>query len=123
MLAVCSGGKDLKRLILASALAVAGMGAMVTLVAAAPGQCTVSGYETFDCDVTLDGSGLTFALPDGKTFAFTLGEEGVGTGFLIDADATPGQVPDALRELRAVEGQPGCWARDEDFSFCVLVQQ
>ena len=93
------------------------------MAAAAPGQCTVTGFDTFDCDVALDGGGLTFALPDGTTFAFTLIEEGVGTAFLIAADAEPGQRPEELREFRAVDGQPGCWARDEDYQFCVLVQQ
>jgi hypothetical protein len=122
-LTVCSGGKDLKRLIWAAALAVAGCGAMVSLAAAAPGQCMVSGYDTFDCDVALDGGGLTFTLPDGQIFAFTLIEEGVGMAYLIDPKAAPGQRPAELREFRAVAGEPGCWARDEDYQFCVLVQQ
>ena len=113
----------MKRVIWETAMAVAVTGAMATLVAAAPGQCTVTGYDTFDCDVALDGGGLTFVLPDGRTFAFTLIEEGVGTAFLIDADAEPGQRPEELREFRAVESRPGCWARDEDYEFCVLVQQ
>jgi len=110
-------------MILATAIMAAATGAMVTLAAGAPGQCTVTGYDTFDCDVALDGGGLTFVLPDGKTFAFTLTEDGVGTAFLIAADARPGQVPEALREFRAVEGRPGCWARGDDFEFCVLVAQ
>ena len=123
MLAVCSGGKDLKRMIWATAVAAAVTGAMATLAMAAPGQCTVTGYDTFDCDVALDGGGLTFELPDGRTFAFTLVEEGVGTAFLIAADAEPGERPEELRAFTAVEGRPGCWARDEDYEFCVLVQQ
>ena len=113
----------MKRMIWAAAVMVAVTGGMVTLAAGAPGQCTVTGYDTFDCDVALDGGGLTFALPDGKTFAFTLVEDGVGTAFLIEADAGPGQVPDELRDFRAVEGKPGCWARGDDFEFCVLVAQ
>lgn len=96
---------------------------MVTLAAAAPGQCTVTGYNTFDCDVALDGSGLTFELPDGRVFAFTVIEEDVGTAFLIDDDAEPGQRPEELHEFRAVEGKPGCWAREQDYEFCVLVRQ
>jgi hypothetical protein len=110
-------------MILATAIMAAATGAMVTMAAATPGQCTVTGYDTFDCDVALDGGGLTFALPDGTTFAFTLTEEGVGTAFLIAADAAPGQPPEALHEFRAVDGRPGCWARDEDYEFCVLVEQ
>ena len=120
---VCSGGKDLGRMILAGAVAAAAMGAMLTLASAAPGQCTVSGYDTFDCDVALDGGGLTFVLPDGRTFAFTLVEEDVGTAFLIDADAEPGQPPEELRDFRAVDDRPGCWMRGEDFELCVLVEQ
>lgn len=100
------------------------MGAMAAPAAAAtPGQCTVSGYDTFECDVALDGGGLTFELPDGKTFAFTLVEEGMGTVYLVEADAAPGALPEELRGFRALEGQPGCWAREGDFTFCVLVQQ
>ncbi|KRA50205.1 hypothetical protein ASD80_16760 [Devosia sp. Root635] len=110
-------------MIWAAAVVAAAVGAMVTLAAAAPGQCMVTGYDTFDCDVALDGGGLTFALPDGKTFAFTLTEGGTGSAFLIEADARPGQMPEELRDFRAVDGRPGCWARGEDFEFCVLVEQ
>jgi hypothetical protein len=110
-------------MILATALSVVATGAMTTAAMAAPGQCTVTGYDTFDCDVALDGSGLTFGLPDGRTFAFTLIEEGVGTAFMIAADARPGQLPEELREFRPVDDRPGCWARDESFEFCVLVEQ
>jgi len=110
-------------MIWATAIVAAATGAMVTLAAAAPGQCTVTGYDTFDCDVALDGGGLTFELPDGRVFAFTLIEDGVGTAYLIDSAAAPGQVPEALAEFRAVEGKPGCWAREQDYEFCVLVQQ
>jgi hypothetical protein len=113
----------LKRLIWATVIAAAAGGAMTTLAMAAPGQCTVTGYDTFDCDVVLDGGGLTFALPDGRIFAFTVIEDGVGTAYLIDDDAAPGDRPEELREFRAVEDRPGCWARDEDYEFCVLVQQ
>lgn len=110
-------------MIWATAIMAAATGTMVTLAAAAPGQCTVTGYGTFDCDVALDGGGLTFGLPDGKTFAFTLVEEGVGTAFLIEADARPGQPPEELRAFHSVAGKPGCWARGEDYEFCVLVEQ
>jgi len=98
-------------------------GAMATLAAAAPAQCTVTGYGTFACDVVLDGGGLAFDLPDGSVFAFTLVEEDVGTAFVVAADARPGQLPKELHEFRSVEGRPGCWARDAEFEFCVLVQQ
>lgn len=95
---------------------------MAALAVAAPGECSLTGYDTFDCDVALDGGGLTFALPDGKIFAFTLISEGVGTAFLISPDAAPGQRPEELRTFSAIESEPGCWARDEDTRFCVMVQ-
>lgn len=122
-LTVCSGGKDLKRVIWATAIVAAATGALMTLAVAAPGQCTVTGYDTFDCDVALDGGGLTFELPDGTIFAFTLAEDGAGTAYLVDDEAEPGDRPESLREFRAVEGRPGCWAREPDYEFCVLVQQ
>ncbi|SEQ01988.1 hypothetical protein SAMN05428969_1568 [Devosia sp. YR412] len=98
-------------------------GAMAVAAYAAPGQCTMTGYGTFDCDVALDGGGLTFGLPDGRTFAFALEQDGVGTGYLIEADAAPGSRPDEIEDLSPVDGQPGCWARDDDFAFCVLVAE
>ena len=115
-------GQDLKRVIWATALIAAAFG-MTGVAMAAPGQCEFTGYPTFDCDVALDGNGLTFALPDGQTFAFTLEEGGAGLAFLIAPDAGPGQRPDELGEFVALADRPGCWARDEDYQFCVLVQQ
>ena len=96
-------------------------GAMVVAASAAPGQCVVTGFGTFDCDVAVDGGGLTFELPDGQTFAFAVDEDGVGTGYLTAADAAPGARPDEEEDLVAVDGKPGCWARDDDFEFCALV--
>lgn len=110
-------------MVVAAAGAVAGLGLMAVAAAAAPGQCTVTGYGTFDCDVVTDGGGLTFDLPDGRTFAFALLEEGRGSAYLIGADAAPGSLPEELAGFAAVDGQPGCWARDEDFEFCVLVAE
>lgn len=98
-------------------------GAMVVAASAAPGQCMVTGYGTFDCDVALDGGGLTFGLPDGRVFSFAVIEEGGGTAYLIAADAAPGARPEELAGFVAVDGKPGCWARDEDFEFCVMVAQ
>jgi hypothetical protein len=97
---------------------------MVTVASAAPGQCTVSGYDTFDCDVALDGGGLTFALPDGQTFAFALVEEGEGLGYLIAPDARAGQRPDELGTFTPIADEPGCWAGERDVErFCVLVEE
>ncbi|KKC34699.1 hypothetical protein [Devosia psychrophila] len=116
-------GHDLKRMIGVVALAAAVLGAMAVAGYAAPGQCTVSGYSAFDCDVVTDGGGLTFGLPDGRTFAFALMEEGVGMGYLIEADAAPGARPEEIHDLLAVDGKPGCWAREDEFEFCVLIEQ
>jgi hypothetical protein len=99
------------------------MGAMMTAASAAPGACEVTGYGAFDCDVALDGSGLTFALPDGGIFSFALVNEGVGEGYLIAPGSAPGQPPQMQRALRAVEGKTGCWAREDAFEFCALVLQ
>ena len=91
---------------------------------AAPGQCDVSGFDTFDCDVALDGGGLTFALPDGQTFAFALVEDGEGLGYLIAPDAKPGERPEELGTFEAIAGEPGCWAGEREIArFCVLVEQ
>nr|WP_314258656.1 hypothetical protein [uncultured Devosia sp.] len=98
-------------------------GAMVVAAVAAPGQCTVSGYDTFDCDVALDGQGLTFALPDGQTFAFALTGADEGVAYIIGTDARPGSSPEELRGFAAVDGKPGCWARSDEFEFCVLVEE
>jgi hypothetical protein len=98
-------------------------GAMAMAASAAPGQCAVTGYGTFDCDVVLDGGGLTFGLPDGGIFAFALVSEAAGEAYLIAPGSAPGQPPQTLRELRPVEGEPGCWARGDEFEFCALVAE
>lgn len=108
---------------MAGVVAAAGLGLMTAMAAAAPGQCTVTGFGAFDCDVVLDGGGLTFELPDGRTFAFALIEEGVGTGYLIAADAAPGARPTELAGFKPVAEKPGCWARGEDFEFCAMVAE
>ncbi len=95
-------------------------GVMTALAFAQPGQCTVTGYGTFDCDVAVDGGGLSFALPDGDILAFTLVEPELGIGYLIASDAKPGQSPDEMAGLAPVADKPGCWARDE-FEFCAMV--
>jgi len=94
-------------------------GAMVTMAGAATGQCSVTGYGTFDCDVTLDGGGLTFDLPDGQTLAFALTEADLGVAYLISADAAPGALPTELHEFRPIEGEAGCWESTRaDYKFC-----
>lgn len=104
-------------------------GAMLaaSLALAAPalavsGQCSLTGYDAFDCDVTTDGGGLTFVLPDGRTFAFALIEDGEGLGYRIDADAKPGQRPEELGSFAPLPEEPGCWQSDRnETKFCAMV--
>ena len=104
-------------------------GAMLaaSLALAAPalavsGQCSLTGYDEFDCEVETDGGGLTFALPDGQTFAFAVVEENEGLGYLLAADAKPGQLPEELGTFTPMADEPGCWqAERNDTKFCALV--
>jgi len=104
-------------------------GAMLaaSLALAAPalavsGQCSLTGYDEFDCEVETDGGGLTFALPDGQTFAFAVVEENEGLGYLLAADAKPGQLPEELGTFTQLADEPGCWqAERNDTKFCALV--
>lgn len=101
---------------------VAGVMGMAAL--AAPGQCRVTDYGSFDCDVAVDGGGVTFGLPDGGSFVFAQIADGEGLGYRIAADAAPGVPPEPLGEFRPVAGEAGCWqSSSEDYRFCVLVAQ
>ena len=98
--------------------------ALATPSLAMQGQCSFTGFGTFDCDVQLDGSGLTFNLPDGQTFAFAVVAEGEGLGYRIAADATPGQRPVELGAFAPVPEQAGCWQSQEDETrFCASVME
>lgn len=91
---------------------------------AAPGQCSMTGYGEFACDVATDGGGLTFELPDGQVFTFALVEEDEGIGYRIPADANPGQIPVELGAFEPVPGEAGCWrSEDEETRFCAMVLQ
>jgi hypothetical protein len=99
-------------------------GAMAAMASAAPGQCVVRDGAAFDCDVAVDGSGLTFALPEGDVFSFALIEDGVGMGYLTAADAAPGASPLELGRMTPAPDKPGCWVGGrDDFSFCAQVAQ
>lgn len=91
---------------------------------AVPGQCSMTDYGSFACDVTADGGGITFALPDGQVFVFAHLADGAGQGYLIAADAAPGRLPQALGEFVPVDDEPGCWhdARDTR-KFCAAIAQ
>lgn len=124
LLAFALGAMTLRRVLGASALGAVVAGMMAVAAVAAPGQCTVADYGTFDCDVTVDGGGLTFVLPDGKTFVFAQIADGEGLGYLIGADAKPGDRPKELGELAPVDGEAGCWeSKRNDYKFCVLVEE
>lgn len=98
--------------------------ALATPTLAKDGQCSFTGFGTFDCQVELDGSGLTFELPDGQTFAFAVVAEDEGLGYRIAADATPGQRPVELGEFTPVSGEAGCWQSQKDETrFCAAVQE
>lgn len=91
---------------------------------AAPGQCSFTGYDSFDCDVTADGGGITFALPDGQVFVFAHVADGQGIGYLGAAEPRPGSYPAELGIFEPVAGEDGCWlgARD-DIRFCAALLQ
>ncbi|KKB80005.1 hypothetical protein VW35_06000 [Devosia soli] len=96
--------------------------ALATPASADKGQCSLTDYDTFDCDVATDGGGLTFGLPDGQVFAFALTDDDEGLGYRIPADATPGQRPVELGIFEPLPGQPGCWrALRNDTKFCASV--
>jgi hypothetical protein len=89
---------------------------------AAPGQCQVTGYGDFPCEVNVDGGGITFALPDGQTFVFAHEADGEGQGYLIDAEPQPGRYPKELGRFAPVTGQEGCWYGEKDgITFCALL--
>ncbi|MGV8831995.1 MAG: hypothetical protein ACOH2N_08475 [Devosia sp.] len=99
-------------------------GAMVSGAMAEPGQCTVNGFGTFDCDLSRDGGGLTFPLPDGQVFAFALIGDDQGLGYLTPADEGPGSHPQELGAMTPAPDAPGCWIGGKDgFAFCALVAQ
>ena len=108
---------------------VSGAALVVSLVLAVPalavsGQCSMTGFSNFDCDVDTDGGGLTFALPSGATFTFAVTTPETGLGYSIAADAAPGERPTELGAFGAVESEPGCWQSDRDETkFCVLVAE
>lgn len=98
--------------------------ALVAPAAAAPGQCSMTGYGDFACDVTVDGGGITFALPSGETFVFAHEADGEGLGYLIAANPRPGRSPDELGRFVPVENDAGCWFGEKDeITFCAAQEQ
>lgn len=98
--------------------------ALAAPVAAAPGQCSMTGYGEFACDVTVDGGGITFALPSGETLVFVHEADGEGPGFLMAAEPQPGRGPRELGRFAPAEGQDGCWfGAKDDITFCAALEQ
>jgi len=93
--------------------------AMAGVAMAEPAQCTVSELGSFDCALARDGSGLTFALPDGRVFSFALVGDGEGLGYLSAPDSA---YPAELGTLTPDPDAPGCWVGGKDgFGFCAQV--
>ncbi|WP_323016189.1 hypothetical protein [Devosia sp.] len=87
---------------------------------AVPGQCSMTDYGSFACDVTADGGGITFALPDGQVFVFAHVADGAGPGYLI----APGRLPHALGAFEPMPAEPGCWHDAQDKrKFCAAILQ
>ncbi|MFD1251413.1 MULTISPECIES: hypothetical protein [Devosia] len=98
--------------------------ALAGVANAAPGQCSMTGFDSFDCDVVVDGGGITFDLPDGSTFVFAHVADGAGLGYRIAPEARPGQLPEELGAFAPIEAEPGCWLGDKDnLKFCAAVLQ
>jgi hypothetical protein len=91
---------------------------------AAPGQCTMTGFDDFACEVNVDGGGITFDLPSGETFVFAHVANGEGLGYLISAEPQPGARPEELGSFVPMNGQDGCWFGEEDeITFCAALVQ
>ena len=96
-------------------------GVLTGIALAEPAQCSVAGFDTFDCDLARDGGGLTFALPDGEVFSFALVSETEGLGYLAAADAL---YPAELGIMTPAVDAPGCWVGGKDgFAFCAQVAE
>ncbi len=90
----------------------------------AEGQCSVTGFGDFACDLTVDGGGITFALPDGRSFVFAHVSDGEGLGYISVADPRPGNYPEELGAFAPVEGEDGCWFGAKDgITFCAAFLQ
>lgn len=115
-------GDCMKNLMTGAALAF-GL-ALAVPAAAAPGQCSMTGYGDFACDVDVDGGGITFALPDGQMFVFAHEADGEGPGYLIAAEPQPGRAPEGLGRFVPVDGEEGCWsAAESELTFCAALEQ
>jgi hypothetical protein len=105
----------------ASGMALAAILATVAPALGAPGECSFTGFGDFPCDVSVDGGGMTFALPDGQAFVLAQTEDGAGPGYLLAEDSDR---PDELGEFMPLADREGCWLGEEDdITVCVAVEQ
>ena len=96
-------------------------GLLTGVAHAEPGQCVVTGFETFDCELARDGGGLTFALPDGRVFSFALVSENEGLAYLTEPET---MYPTELGRMTPASDAPGCWVGGKDgFTFCAQVAE
>lgn len=110
-------------MLMTGAALIAGL-ALAAPASAAPGQCSMTGYGDFACDVSVDGGGISFALPDEQVLVFAHQANSEGFGYLIESEATPGSRPDELGAFVPVDGEPGCWFGAEDeIKFCAALEQ
>ncbi|WP_169195126.1 hypothetical protein [Devosia sp. MC1541] len=90
----------------------------------ASGECSLTGYDSFACDVAVDGGGITFALPNGDTFVFAHEADGAGLGYVIAADSQPGRSPAQLGRFFPVADRDGCWfAPIKEITFCASIAE
>jgi hypothetical protein len=96
-------------------------GLLTGVALAEQAQCSVTDFGTFDCELSRDGGGLTFALPDGRVFSFALVSETEGLGYLAAPDTA---YPTELGTMTPAHHAPGCWVGGKDnFAFCAQVAE
>ncbi|QQR40156.1 hypothetical protein [Devosia rhizoryzae] len=109
---------------LVTGVAMSAVFALAAPAGAAPGQCSMTGYGDFSCDVAVDGGGISFVLPDRQVFVFAHQANSEGFGYLIEDRARAGARPDELGAFAPIEGEPGCWFGPKDeITFCAALKQ
>lgn len=90
----------------------------------ASGECSFTGFDSFACDVAVDGGGITFELPSGDVFVFAHEGDEVGLGYLIAANSQPGRSPTQLGRFMPMAHEDGCWyAPEKEITFCARIAE
>ncbi|KKB10018.1 hypothetical protein [Devosia chinhatensis] len=98
--------------------------ALAAPASAAPGQCSLSGIGEFSCDVSVDGGGITFSLPDGRLFVFAHVSNGEGLAYIGSGEPSPGQYPSELGAFVPAQDRAGCWMQEDgEMTFCAALLQ